>query len=112
MLWYNYLFCFLLGVFSVNFLPHFFNGVSGNRFPTPFAKPRGRGLSSPWLNVVWGLFNLVLATVFFLYSHLSFKHPAGSVAAFAGIAFMSIRLSLVFSKKEKESVVSGELNIR
>lgn len=39
--------------------PHFFHGISGDRFPTPFVKPPGRGLSSPPVNVVWAWINLV-----------------------------------------------------
>jgi len=45
--------------FLANFVPHFVNGISGDRFTTPFAKPPGRGLSSPAVNVLWGLLNLV-----------------------------------------------------
>ena len=33
----------------------------GRPFPSPFAKPPGRGLSSPSVNVLWGLFNFVVA---------------------------------------------------
>jgi hypothetical protein len=31
----------------------------GHGFPTPFAKPRGVGFSSPLINVIWGTVNLV-----------------------------------------------------
>lgn len=53
--------CFFGGVFLANFVPHLVNGVSGRPFPTPFAKPPFRGLSSPTVNVLWGLCNLTLA---------------------------------------------------
>jgi hypothetical protein len=53
--WYDYIACFFAGAFLANAVPHFAHGVSGDRFPTPFASPPGRGLSSPTVNVVWYL---------------------------------------------------------
>jgi hypothetical protein len=58
--WYNYIACFFAGAFLANFVPHFVHGISGDRFPTPFAHPPGKGLSSSTVNVVWALFNLVV----------------------------------------------------
>ena len=48
--WYHYVAWFFGGAFLVNSVPHFTNGVSGRPFPTPFAKPPGRGLSPSWVN--------------------------------------------------------------
>ena len=53
-MWYDYLAYFLGGVFLANGFPHFFNGISGNKFQSPFAKPSGVGESSPLVNVLWG----------------------------------------------------------
>jgi hypothetical protein len=61
MLWYDVAAYFFGGVFLANFVPHFVAGVSGRSFPTPFAKPPFRGLSSPAVNVLWGLCNLAVA---------------------------------------------------
>lgn len=47
------------GVLLANAVPHGAAGVRGRRFPTPFASPPGRGLSSPGLNVVWSAMNAV-----------------------------------------------------
>ncbi len=58
--WYAYLAYFFAGAFLVNAVPHFVSGVSGRAFPTPFASPPGRGLSSPLLNVLWGTLNLIV----------------------------------------------------
>ena len=58
--WYDYVMWFFGGAFLANFVPHFTRGVSGAAFPTPFAKPPGRGLSAPRGNVLWGLFNLLV----------------------------------------------------
>ncbi len=60
MKWYHYVAYFFGGAFLVNAVPHFTNGVSGRPFPTPFASPPGVGLSPAWVNVLWGLFNLII----------------------------------------------------
>lgn len=59
--WYHYPAYFLGGAFLANFVPHFVAGVSGRHFQSPFATPPFRGLSSPAVNVLWGLFNLSVA---------------------------------------------------
>ena len=46
-----------------NGLPHFFKGVCGERFQSPFAFPPGVGESSPLINVLWALVNFALATL-------------------------------------------------
>src|SRR5580693_4391586 len=65
MSWYDYIACFFAGAFLANFVPHFVHGISGDRFPTPFAHPPGKGLSSSTVNVVWALFNLVVGYMLF-----------------------------------------------
>lgn len=47
----------------INGIPHFFQGVCGNRFQSPFASPPGVGESSPLINVLWGAFNFLLCYV-------------------------------------------------
>jgi hypothetical protein len=80
-------------------VPHFVHGVSGDRFPTPFAHPRGKGLSSPTVNVVWALLNLVVGYLLFRIGRVS----AGSIVAliifFLGIAAISIMASVRFTTK-------------
>src|SRR3981081_2651720 len=49
---------FLAGAFLCNCIPHLVAGLQGAPFPTPFAKPRGVGNSSPLVNFLWGAFNL------------------------------------------------------
>lgn len=49
------------GAFASNAVPHFVSGVLGQPFPSPFARPPGRGLSSPPVNVLWGFANFVVA---------------------------------------------------
>ena len=63
--WYSYLAAFFAGAFLANAVPHFVHGISGDPFPSPFAKPPGKGLSSPTVNVLWALFNLIAGTLLF-----------------------------------------------
>lgn len=51
---------FLAGLLICNAMPHLAAGLRGEAFPTPFATPRGVGLSAPQVNVVWGWINLFL----------------------------------------------------
>jgi hypothetical protein len=60
MRWYHYVAYFIGGAFLANSLPHLGNGISGHAFQSPFASPPGVGLSSPTVNVLWGLFNLAV----------------------------------------------------
>jgi hypothetical protein len=68
--WYHYIACFFAGIFLANAVPHFVQGVSGDRFPTPFAHPPGKGLTSSTENVVWALFNGLWATSCFVSGRL------------------------------------------
>lgn len=51
---------FFGGIFLTNAIPHFVSGMMGRPFQSPFAKPSGEGLSSSTVNVLWGLFNVVI----------------------------------------------------
>jgi hypothetical protein len=98
--WYDYIACFFAGMFLANAVPHFTNGVSGDRFPTPFAKPPGRGLSSPLVNVLWGLFNVVVGYVLFRVGNVPSGGDLALVIFFLGVVAISVMLSINFSKKE------------
>ena len=63
MQWLHYLAYFWGGAFFTNTIPHLVSGVMGRPFQSPFAKPRGVGLSSSTVNVLWGFFNLVIGYV-------------------------------------------------
>lgn len=58
--WYVFLAYFGAGLFLANGVPHFVNGISGNRFQSPFASPPGVGESPPLVNVIWGASNLII----------------------------------------------------
>jgi hypothetical protein len=63
MTWLHDLSYFFAGAFLTNAIPHFVSGVMGRPFQSPFAKPRGEGLSSSTVNVLWGFFNLAVGYV-------------------------------------------------
>jgi hypothetical protein len=100
--WYEYLACFFAGAFLTNVVPHFVYGISGDRFPTPFAHPPGKGLSSPTVNVVWALFNLLVGYILFRAGKVLSGNDSALVVFFAGIVAISIPLSMRFSKKQSE----------
>ena len=52
---------FFGGAFLMNTIPHLISGAMGRKFPSPFAKPPGKGQSSALVNMLWGLGNLVIA---------------------------------------------------
>ena len=53
-----YLALFFAGAFLCNAIPHLVAGLRGEAFPTPFARPRGVGESTPLTNFLWGTANL------------------------------------------------------
>jgi len=106
MQWYTYVAHFFGGAFFVNAIPHFGNGVSGRRFPTPFASPPGKGLSSPTVNVLWGTFNAAIAYLLvFRVGTFDFRSTQDAVIAGAGGLLMGVMLSRAFARLDKEGGV-------
>jgi hypothetical protein len=103
--WYDYIVCFFAGTFLANVVPHFVHGISGDRFPTPFARPIGKGRSSPTVNVAWALVNLIVGYVLFRVGKVSADNRA-LVAFFFGIVALSIWLSVLFTKKQASSATA------
>jgi len=99
MKWYHYLACFFAGAFLTNTVPHFVHGISGDGFPTPFANPPGKGLSSPTVNILWALANLFVGYILVRAGKLSQTHKWSILVFFAGITYMSITLSIAFVDK-------------
>ena len=100
--WYEYVACFFAGMFLANVVPHFVHGISGDRFPTPFAHPPGKGLSSPTVNVVWALANLVVGYLLFRVGKVSGGNDLALGAFFLGVAAISTMMSVRFAKKQTE----------
>ena len=99
MKWYHYLACFFAGVFLANAVPHFVHGISCDSFPSPFSTPPGKGLSSPTVNVLWGLLNLVVGYFLFRGGRVSRENKWSLVAFLAGVVYISITLSIALVDK-------------
>jgi hypothetical protein len=97
--WTYYVASFFAGMFLANAVPHFVQGICGNRFPTPFAKPPGKGLSSPVVNVVWGLLNLVVGAILFRVGRAASWGISGVIVFIVGVATLSIMCSINFAHK-------------
>ncbi len=101
MKWYHYLAAFFAGAFLANVVPHYIHGVSGDPFPSPFANPPGKGLSSPFVNVLWGCINLLVGYILLKVSKTTMKNNIAMIILFLGILAMSIMLSFTFMDKMK-----------
>jgi len=101
MKWYHYLAAFFAGAFLANVVPHFIHGISGDPFPTPFASPPGKGLSSPLVNVLWGCLNLFVGYILLSVSKTTTKNRLSMLVMFLGILAISIQLSFAFLDKVK-----------
>ena len=99
--WYHYISAFFAGFFLANTVPHFVHGISGDPFPTPFANPPGKGLSSPLVNALWACFNLLVGYLLLRASKVSSKNKFILVLIFIGILAASIMLSITFADKAK-----------
>lgn len=96
--WYHYVAWFFGGAFLVNSVPHFTNGVSGRPFPTPFASPPGRGLSPSWVNVLWGLFNVLIGYLLvYRVGSFSLRSTPDVVVLGIGALLMAVMLSRAFA---------------
>jgi hypothetical protein len=91
MKWLPYISYFFGGAFLSNAIPHFVSGVMGRAFQTPFATPSGEGLSSSTVNVLWGVFNLVVAYVLICRVG-EFKLRSTTHAAVLGLGFLVMGL--------------------
>jgi hypothetical protein len=96
---YFYVAYFFGGAFLANAVPHFVSGICGHSFPTPFASPPGRGLSSPMVNVLWGAFNAVVG--YFLVCHVGEFHIrrlSDVLVSGAGGLLMAVMLARAFGR--------------
>jgi len=101
--WYNYLAAFFSGAFLSNSIPHFIKGVAGDKFPTPFAKPPGKGLSPAYVNVLWAGFNIIVGYLLFVHSKIRPQNDhVGKIVFFIGVMVMALMLSKSFTQKHKE----------
>ncbi|MFT3946543.1 MAG: hypothetical protein QM763_06170 [Agriterribacter sp.] len=97
--WYHYLTAFFAGIFFINMLPHYINGITGKAFPTPFADPPGVGLSAPVINVVWAVINFFIAISLLYFGKLGHRKKNIWIAAIAGAILMSFYVANYFGTK-------------
>src|SRR5215472_1841230 len=104
MAWYVYVAHFFAGVFLINTIPHLVNGLSGRRFPSPFASPPGVGESSAVVNALWGFTNLVIGYVLFAgVGPFSFGLSLDALVAGVGALLMAWRLASHFGGLNSDS---------
>ena len=97
--WYYYLTHFIAGAILANGVPHFVQGVCGNKFQTPFASPPGIGESSAIVNVVWGWLNFLvgIGLLRFFMPPLP-PPPAVSAATMLGVLLSALFLARHFGR--------------
>lgn len=94
---------FFGGVVLANATPHLVAGVQGRPLPTPFAKPPFRGLSSPAVNILWGLTNLVVAYVLLVVVARFELRQVGQVAiATAGFGLGALAIARSMTRMQRE----------
>ena len=99
MQWYHYMADFFAGAFLANGMPHFVQGICGNKFQTPFASPRGVGESSALVNVVWGWFNFLVGGALLRIFFPSLPPPVGdSICLALGMIVVGLWLANHFGK--------------
>jgi len=90
---------FFGGAFLANAVPHFVFGIAGRPFQSPFATPRGEGLSSSTVNVLWSLFNLVVGYALVLHvGDFNLRDTADAAALGLGIMALSVPLARRFGR--------------
>jgi hypothetical protein len=97
--WYHYIAYLFGGAFLVNAIPHFVSGVTGHPFQSPFATPPGEGLSTAWVNVLWGSANFVVAYLLLgRVGNFEFRRWRLILVAGAGGLAMALMLSRTFGR--------------
>ena len=89
---------FFGGAFLANAVPHFVMGAVGERFPTPFASPPGKGESSAVVNVLWGFANLAAGLALLEVGEHGGTLTASGVATGAGFLVMGLFVASHFSR--------------
>jgi len=92
MSWYHPIAYFFAGAFIANAVPHYVRGITGRPFPTPFAVPPGTGESPPLTNVIWAIFNLLVAFLLIQVGEFSFGFSWPTLASGIGFVVMSVML--------------------
>jgi hypothetical protein len=94
----NYVTLFFTGALLCNAIPHLVAGLQGVPFPTPFAKPRGVGESSPYVNFLWGGFNLCFGIFLLSRASIVVGMNLESLALLVGALALGSYIAIHFGK--------------
>ncbi len=95
----DYVSYFFGGIFLGNTIPHLVSGMMGRSFQSPFAKPPGKGLSSSAVNVIWGMFNLVVAyALIFQVGSFEVRNAGEAGAVGAGMLLIALQSARHFGQ--------------
>jgi hypothetical protein len=109
MIWQHYLSWFFGGAFLANAIPHFVSGTMGRAFQSPFARPRGEGLSSSTVNVLWGFLNLVAGYVLVCrVGDFDLRSSLDVAALGLGALLLALMLARHFGRFNGGNVPAGE----
>jgi len=91
--WYVYLAYFFGGAFIANAAPHLLTGIARRPFPSPFASPPFRGLSSPAVNIAWASINLAFAYLLLARVRaIDLRQLSHVAVVVAGFAIMTVQV--------------------
>lgn len=99
MAWPHLISWFFGGACLANAVPHFVFGIAGKPFQSPFATPRGEGLSSSTVNVLWAAFNLAVSYALVLrVGDFNLRNTPDAVALGLGMLALSLPLARRFGR--------------
>lgn len=94
----HFILMFVAGTFLCNGIPHLVSGLRGDPFPSPFAKPPGKGNSGPVVNFLWGTANLLIGGAITCYAHPVLLLSTAGLALLAGWLTCGLMLANHFGK--------------
>lgn len=97
----HYVIMFAAGTFLCNSIPHLVSGLRGDLFPSPFAKPPGRGNSGSVVNFLWGTANLLIGGALAGYGQTGLSIAASGAALLLGWFACGMMLANHFGKVRK-----------
>lgn len=97
----NYVALFFAGAFLCNCIPHLTAGLQGVPFPTPFGRPLGIGNSSPFVNFLWGAFNVSAGLTILSYHRFAVGPNFDCLAFIVGALLVGTFLSRYFGMVRK-----------
>jgi hypothetical protein len=100
---YYYLAYLFAGALLANSVPHYVQGVCGNKFQSPFASPPGVGESSAIVNVIWGWLNFVAGSALLFYFSPPLPQISEWIAAALGALIMGLSLANHFGRTRNAS---------